>query len=212
MTVTVHGPSYSTYTRSVRLALEEKGVDYRLEEVDILKGAGQAPEHLRRHPFGKVPAFEHDGFALYETVAILRYVDEAFPGPALQPADAKDRARMSQIIAVVDSYGYGPMIQKLFIQRAVVPMMGGSADEAIVAEALPAVRKAAAALDALAADGPWLVGSALSLADLHLAPVIGYLGMTPEGKEALASCGRLGRWWRGIAERPSVKRTQPALG
>ena len=77
----IYGPAYSTYARTVRLALEEKGVDYDLVEVDLLAGATKAPEHLARHPFGKVPAFEHDGFELYETDAIMRYVDAAFPGP-----------------------------------------------------------------------------------------------------------------------------------
>ncbi|MGH6691405.1 MAG: glutathione S-transferase N-terminal domain-containing protein, partial [Gammaproteobacteria bacterium] len=77
----VYGPAYSTYTRTVRLALEEKGVDHDLVEVDLIAGATKAAEHLARHPFGKVPAFEHDGFALYETDAITRYVNEVFPGP-----------------------------------------------------------------------------------------------------------------------------------
>jgi Glutathione S-transferase len=63
----IYGPAYSTYARSVRLALEEKGVPYKLEAVDIIQGAGNAADHLRRQPFAKVPAFEHDGFALYET-------------------------------------------------------------------------------------------------------------------------------------------------
>ncbi|HSR73041.1 MAG TPA: glutathione S-transferase N-terminal domain-containing protein, partial [Kiloniellales bacterium] len=71
----VYGPGFSTYTRSARLALEEKAVAYHLEEINILEGAGQTPEHLARQPFGKVPAFEHDGFRLYETAAIMRYVD-----------------------------------------------------------------------------------------------------------------------------------------
>src|SRR5215471_17153012 len=96
----VYGPAYSTYARTTRLALEEKGVDYKLEEVDMLGGACQQPAYLARHPFGKVPAFSHDGFALYETGAIIRYVDEAFPGPKLQPADPKRRARMTQIISL----------------------------------------------------------------------------------------------------------------
>lgn len=60
----IYGPAYSTYARTVRLALEEKGVGYDLVEVDLLGGAAKAPEHLARHPFGKVPAFEHDGCEL----------------------------------------------------------------------------------------------------------------------------------------------------
>ena len=134
----LYGPNYSTYTRSARLALEEKGVAYRLVEVDFLKG--MPPEQLTRHPFGKVPAFEHDGFALYEVCAIERYVDESFPGPKLQPSDARQRARMTQIISLLDSYTYAPTVGQLVIQRLVVPMMGGSADEAAIEAALPAVR------------------------------------------------------------------------
>lgn len=91
----IYGPAYSTYARTVRLALEEKGADYDLVEVDILSGVNQTPEHLARHPFGKVPAFEHDGLALYETDAIIRYVNEAFRGTDLVPSDAAGRARMA---------------------------------------------------------------------------------------------------------------------
>ena len=92
----IYGPAYSTFARTVRLALEEKGADYDIVEVDILTGAHQTPEHLARHPFGKVPAFEHDGFALYETDAIARYVNQAFDGPELEPGDARARARMNR--------------------------------------------------------------------------------------------------------------------
>ncbi len=209
----LHGPAYSTYTRTARLALEEKGVDYKLEEVDILQGAGQAPGHLARHPFGKVPAFEHDGFRLYEAGAIARYVDESFPGPRLQPTDPKRRARMAQIVSVIDSYGYIPMISKVFVQRLVTPMLGGQADEKVIAEAVPQAEKAIAALEALAdGSGPFVCGPELSLADLHLAPVYAYFSMTPEGKKALAAAPKLNRWWQSISARPSVAKTQPKLG
>ena len=97
----VYGPNYSTYARSARLALEEKGVPYRLEEVDLMQGGTTQPAYLKRQPFAKVPAFEHDGFPLYETAAIERYVDETFPGPKLQPDDSKRRARMTQIVSVI---------------------------------------------------------------------------------------------------------------
>ena len=106
----IHGPAYSTYTRTARLALEEKGIAYQLDEVDMLAGAAKKPDHLARQPFGRVPAFTHDDLSLYETAAIARYADEAFPGPKLQPADVKRRARMMQIISIIDSYAYGSCI------------------------------------------------------------------------------------------------------
>ncbi len=63
----VFGAPYSVYLRAVRLALEEKGVPYRLEEIDIFADGGPPKDYLARHPFGRIPAFEHDGFRLYET-------------------------------------------------------------------------------------------------------------------------------------------------
>lgn len=207
----VYGPAYSTYTRTARLALEEKGVAYTLEEVDILQGAAQTPQHLARHPFGKVPAFSHDGLDLYETVAITRYIDEAFPGPKLQPADVKARARMQQIIAINDSYAYPTLISKVLIQR-IQPMLGGTTDEKVIAEAMPMVEKSVKALDSLTEPGGFLVGGALSLADLHLAPVIDYFAGTPEGAKVLPGARRLSAWWEQISKRPSVQKTKPRLG
>ena len=131
----LYGPGYSTYVRSSRLALEEKGVHYQFEEFDFFQG--MPAEQLERHPFGKVPAFQHDDFQLYETTAILRYVDEAFPGPSLQPETPRQRARMTQILSIIDGYGYGPMIGDIVIQRVVMPMMGNESDEAAISAALP---------------------------------------------------------------------------
>ena len=209
----VYGPAYSTYTRTARLTLEEKGVEYKLEEVDILQGAGQSPAHLARQPFGKVPAFEHDGFRLYETIAITRYIDEAFPGPKLQPADAKRRARMMQFMSVSDSYTYPNCIGKVVWQRGVVPLLGGKSDEKIIADAMPMVEKVVTALEALVDNtGPYLCGPDISLADLHLAPVMAYFSGTPEGNKLLSGAPRLSRWWQSMSKRPSVIKTQPKLG
>ena len=89
----VYGADYSVYVRIVRLALEEKGVAYDLVPVDAFAEGGPGEDYLRRHPFGRIPAFEHDGFSLYETGAIARYVDEAFEGPRLQPAEDRRHFR-----------------------------------------------------------------------------------------------------------------------
>ncbi|HSY85700.1 MAG TPA: glutathione S-transferase family protein [Verrucomicrobiae bacterium] len=206
----IYGPAYSTYARSVRLALEEKGVPYKLEAVDIIQGAGNAADHLRRQPFAKVPAFEHDGFALYETAAIERYVDESFPGPKLQPQDPKQRARMTQIVSVIDSYAYPALIGKCVWQRMVMPMIGQATDEGVIAEALPKIETSVAALENLAdPSGPYLCGTAPSLADLHVAPVMAYFSGTPEGQSLLAKSPKLSRWWQVMSARPSMAKTQP---
>ncbi|WP_372616745.1 glutathione S-transferase family protein [Falsiroseomonas sp.] len=211
MPVVLHGPSYSTYARTARLALEEKGVGYDLNEVDVLSGKGQAPEHLARQPWGKVPAFEHDGFSLFETFAIARYVDEAFPGPALQPADVRARARMTQICGIVDSYAYGAIVHKVFWQEVIVPMQGGTPDAAIAAEGLKVTRQVLDVLEGLAA-GDLLCGGTVSLADLHLLPVVEYLRMTKEGGAAFAAKPKLSAWWEKMNARPAVVKTRPKLG
>lgn len=214
MTVVLHGPAYSTYARTARLVLEEKGIGYELREVDILKGEAQAPSHLARHPFGKVPALEHDGFALFETFAIARYLDEAFPGPKLQPEDAKRRARMTQICNVIDSYGYGAMIGKVFWQCAIVPMQGGTPDRAVLAEGEAMAARVLDALEGLAGEGGEFLcgGGQVSLADLFLVPVMEYFAMTEPGRAALATRPRLSGWWQRLSQRASVAKTRPQLG
>ena len=208
----IYGPAYSTYARTVRLALEEKGVEYDLVEVDLLGGAAKAPEHLARHPFGKVPAFEHDGFELYETDAIIRYVNAAFPGPDLEPADARSRARMAQALGVIGGYAYPCMIGHIFIQRAVMPMMGNAADEAAIAAAIPQAETCVKALEKLIDGNAYLAGDRLSLADLLLIPVYDYISQTPEGEKLLASAPNLRRWWDSVRTRESVTKTRPQLG
>src|SRR5665213_755104 len=98
----VYGPAMSPYVWSVRLALAEKGVAHEL--ISVSPSEFREEPHVSRHPFGKVPAFEHDGFALYETQAIMRYVDEAFPAAPLQPLEVHPFARMNQIMGIVDAY------------------------------------------------------------------------------------------------------------
>jgi glutathione S-transferase len=212
MAFVVYGPNYSTYARTARLALEEKGVAHELVEVDMLSGKHHEPAHLARNPFGPVPAFEHDGFVLYETDAIIRYIDDVAPGPKLTPGNAKDRARMSQIIGINNSYAYPAIIGKLFWQRCVTPMMGGQPDDQVVKDCLPRVELCLAEIERIMGDGPWLAGPAVSLADLMLAPVAAYMTMTPESEALMAKRPGLARWWQAMSARPSMAKTAPKLG
>jgi glutathione S-transferase len=208
----VYGPSFSTYTRTARLALEEKGVGYELKPVNIMVGEGRAPEHARRHPFGKVPSFEHDGFALYETTAVVRYIDRVFPGPSLQPSDARQAARMDQIIAVIDAYAYASIIGKLVWQRLIVPMQGGQGDDGIVEGAMNTVRLCLSEFERLKGSQPFLAGPDVSLADCFLAPIFAYMTMTPDADGLLASAPGLRQWWDKMSERPSMQNTAPQFG
>lgn len=209
MAVTVYGAPYSTYTRAALIALKEKSVAYTLSEIDIFKPI--PPDYFAHQPWGKIPTLDHDGFALYETPAILRYVDETFEGPQLQPSSPKARARMMQIIGIIDSYGYGPIVTSLFVQRAAMPMMGNPSDEAAIAEALPKAEKALDAIVALQEKGGFLVGDSFTLADIHLAPVVAYLAQTPEGRAMMERRPALTAWWEKARKQPSVEATRSPL-
>jgi len=208
--VDLYGLARSVYTRIARLALEEKGVPYALHEVEIFGPDGVPAEHLARHPFGRIPALEHEGFGLYETAAIARYVDEAFGGPALQPRDARQRARMGQIVGLLDAYAYRPMVWGVFVERVGQPLRGRAPDEARIADALAASERCLVALGALAPCRPHLLGTDLTLADLHAYPMLRCLSLAPEGAALLRRHQPLWRWLDAMAARPSVQRTRTA--
>jgi glutathione S-transferase len=203
--VDLYGLTRSVYTRIARLALEEKGVEYRLHEVEIFGPDGVPAEQRERHPFGRIPALEHAGFRLYETNAITRYVDEAFAGPELQPREPKARARMNQLIGVLDAYGYRPMVWGVFVPRVLTP----APDEQGLADALRASEQCLEAIERLTDGAPQLVGAALTLADLHAYPMLWALSLAPEGNAMLARHAVLQGWLDSMALRRSVQRTTP---
>jgi glutathione S-transferase len=205
--VTLFGLARSVYTRIACLALEEKAVPYRLEEVEIFGPGGVPANHLSRHPFGRIPVLLHDTFSVYETHAICRYVDEAFPGPSLQPTTPDVRARMAQLVSLLDSYAYRPMVWGVFVQRVRIPLRGGAADEQVVAKSLGEARTALSAISSLAGESPFLAGSMLTLADLHAYPILRCLSLAPEGQAAIAEHPPLARWLGSLGGRPSVLRT-----
>jgi glutathione S-transferase len=207
--VQLFGLERSVYTRIARLALEEKGVPYALQEVEIFGPAGVPAEHLARHPFGRIPVLRHGDFMLYETASITRYVDEAFDGAPLQPATPRERARLNQIIGVLDAYAYRPLVWGVFVERISAPRAGRAPDEARIADALPACERALAALTALTVpDVPFLLGASPTLADLHAFPMLQYFALTPDGRAMLARFTRLNDWLQRMDVRASVERTR----
>jgi glutathione S-transferase len=207
MTVTVYGADYSCYVRIVRLALEEKGVPYRLVPVDIFAEEERTPEYLARHPFGKIPSFDHDGFALYEASAITRYVDAAFDGPPLLPDDPKTSARVEQLMSVCDSYVYQPLVWDVYVERLEKGSRGEASDEDRIADGLDKAKISLAAITRLMSGKAWLAGNDITLADLHLAPMMDFFLMTQEGRRMIANFPLLGAWWERMKHRPSMLAT-----
>ncbi|ESX85470.1 glutathione S-transferase family protein [Mesorhizobium sp. M0317] len=196
----VYGADYSVYVRIVRLVLAEKGIDYDLVPVDVFAAEGTPAWYFEHHPFGRIPAFEHGGFRLFETSAIARYVDEAFDGPALQPKDARTRATMNQIIGMLDAYAYRSMVWDVAVER----LEKEAPDEALVANGLRQAETVLRVLTALKPPGPWLLGDQLTLVDLHAASIIAYFVKVADGQKLLAAFADIQAWWDGIAKRPSL--------
>lgn len=205
----LYGAPYSVYVRIARLAFDEKGVAYELRPLDIFAEGGPPAGYARLQPFGKIPALEHGDFRLYETDAILRYVDEAFPGPPLQPEAPQARARMTQVMRILDNYGYPSLVWGVFVREA-----GSEADrdpEKLAAAIAPATRCLAVLEELLA--GPFFLGGAPSLADLQAAPMLTYLALAPSGRRLLAARPGLSAWLERMAGRDSLVATRfPAEG
>ncbi|HMK67516.1 MAG TPA: glutathione S-transferase family protein [Stellaceae bacterium] len=208
----VYGPAYSTYVRTVRLALEEKPASYELIDVAMLQGAHQETGFLARSPFGKVPAFSHDGFDIYETDAIVRYIDQAIPGQSLQPMDAQPRARMNQIIGIVDSFAYPNMIGRIVMHRLVRPMLGEQPDEPTIKSGIPTTELCLSEFERLMGANKFLAGDKVSLADLFVVPLYHYLALTPEGEALLKPRAKLRAWWDQMKARNGVTTTEPKFG
>ena len=205
--ITLYGFNGSTYVRTVKMLLAEKGVtDIEQIPLNVLAGEPKSPEHLQRHPFGKVPVLEHDGMRILETSAITRYLNDVLPGPSLIPATPKDRARMDMVIGLLDSYGYGALIGGVAAYHLFPDFVGGKNDAARQA-GLENGRKALELAMQTRGSSPFIAGE-LSLADLYLAPIAAYLAMTPD-RDALFAVPGFEAWWTAVQDRPSFKSTPP---
>jgi glutathione S-transferase len=202
----VHSVPGSPFGRAVLATLEEKGAPYRISAVKSAER--HSPEHLARHPFGRVPVLQHGDFWLYETQAILRYIDRVAEGPRLTPDDARAAARMDQLMNINDWYLFMGANRIIGFERIVAPrLLGKAPDGAAIAAAMPGARTVLREIARLLGENPFLAGSELSLADLIVAPQMEFLSQTPEWAELGAPHQNLCAWLRWMGERPSFQAT-----
>ena len=206
--INVYGIPGSPFLRSVEIALKEKDLPYQLHA--MAPGQHKEPEHLARHPFGRIPAFEHDGFAIYETQAIIRYLDDLLPSPPLVPGNAEARARMNQVIGIIEWYFFPKAAAPIAFNRIIGPrLLGLPSDEAAIAEALPMAETCFAVLDGILGDKAYFTGDSVSIADIMLAAQLDLLGDCPEGRQLIAGTSNLSAWLERMKARPSFSATEP---
>ncbi len=189
MNLRIHGYPVSTWTRTACMACIEKQLDYEL--VPLARGG---EDHTRMHPFARMPVLELDGRFITESLAIASYLDEAFDGPSLQPADLGRRTAMREWMSRCGDYGFREVVR--LIPRDRVPSD----------EELAGARAVLQRFDALIGSEPFLAGSAISLADLYLAPQVS--NAREKAPELLESLDALNGWFELMLGRESFRRTR----
>jgi glutathione S-transferase len=203
---TVYSVPGSPFGRAVLATLVEKGAAYRFAAV--LPGSLKSEPHILRHPFGRVPVLDHEGFMLYETQAILRYLDRVLGGASLTPSDARAAGCMDQVMNICDWYLFRDVNAVIGFQRIIAPrLLGLPTDEKAIAEAMPKGLATFLELSRLLGSKPFFAGDDLSLADLQIAPHIDFLSATPEWQVLTANTPNLVAWLQRMNARDSFKAT-----
>jgi glutathione S-transferase len=199
---TLYGASYSVYVRIARVILEEIGIPYQLVEVDIFKPSTVPTDYRQRHPFAKIPSFEHEGLRLFETDAIARYAVALSRAHHLLLETPQQQARVIQIMRIADHYAYPRLVWGVFVEETDHGRAGELTDEE--------VGRAHTVLTVLAGflEEPFFMGERLSLADLWAAPMMVLLRLVPTGRALLSEFPSLKRWLRVVQGRASMQATR----
>jgi glutathione S-transferase len=198
-TLKIHGLPPSTFTRTVRLACHEKGIDY--EMVDAMPGSIDA-----LNPFRKIPAITHGDVTLYESIAILRYLERTFPGPRLWPEDSLAAAVCDQWASAVSDSLVNAALRYMASRFGFLPVPAEMAQKYLdkTVELVPIFERQLG-------KHRFLAGEALTAADLYLFPLYAYFPDIAELRAIAVKSPNLNRWAAEMAARPSVRATEPSL-
>jgi glutathione S-transferase len=204
----LHGFPVSPHVRSIRIALIEKGIDYRYNEIGLDHLASD--EYAKLHPFRKMPVLQQENFVIYETPAILGYIDEAFDGVSLQPTDPKARAQMRKWISISSNYLYPVGVMQLFLQRIMFPIMGNESDQTVVENSIITIAPYLDVIEHELVD-TFLVGNTLSLADIITGAMVSYINMAKEGSALIEARPKTAAWLSHLSQRASFQQSLASL-
>lgn len=197
--IKLYGHPASTCTRKVLATLAETGTPYEMVVVDFATGEHKKEPHLSRQPFGKVPALDDDGFQMYESRAMCRYLN-AKAGGKLVPSDARGLALMEQWISFETSYFTSPVMK--FVYQHI---FGRAQEPAVLEQASAELDHVLKLMDARLGQSAYLAGDAFTLADICFLPYIEYAMATPL-KEKFSGFSNVMTWWNRCSERPSWRK------
>jgi glutathione S-transferase len=197
----LHYHPFSTFARRVRIVLIEKGIPAELVEVDMMARAHKGPAYLALNPYGRVPTLEEDGFVLYESTAILEYLEATHPTPPLVPADARGRALVSMHMKLCDLQ-LARQTGTIIFPKRFLPK--DRWDEKAMAQAKKDIEMHLNILGAQLEGKQYLVADRYTLAEVCYTPFVEFLPLmeiTPPPTVAA--------WVSRMLERPSAKETRP---
>ncbi|PTL84120.1 glutathione S-transferase family protein [Vitiosangium sp. GDMCC 1.1324] len=200
----LYGNPMSTCTRKVLTTLAEKGHEAQFVLIDLAKGQQKSPEYMAKQPFGVVPYLEDDGLSMYESRAIIRYLDAKLAGPKLTPSDLPSLARMEQWISIEHSY-FSPNAMGIVMELFFKPMRGLTPDMDKVNKGRDGSARALDVADRALMSQAHLAGDKFSLADICWMPYLQYLSATPHGN-LITERPHVKSWWQRISTRPSWKK------
>lgn len=195
--IVFHSMEGSSYLWSMMQIAAEKGVPFELKILAL-----HSPEHLKMHPFGKMPVMQHGDVFLYESLAIAHYIDKAFDGPVLQPSDALGQAEVLRWISIVNAYVF-PVMNRFFKERIVKPSWKFDVDTAFVESAIEPLKLQVRLINEAVSKDSFLVGDRLTLADCFLFPNFLFYSLTPEGAALIADAKGATAWLKRMQARPS---------
>lgn len=198
------GVPQSNFVRVVRMAAHEKGVPY-----DFIPAAPHSPEVKEIHPAGKIPVMRHGDVTLFESRAIVHYIDEHFAGPPLtlgdKHADAKVEQWISYVTTVIDQ-----LLVRRYLFAYIFPKTADKKpDRALIDELVPKVAREIEVLDGAINGNGYLVGDRFSLADMYLLPIVHFARRLPESGEFIGKTKNLAPYYERHKERESFKATEP---
>ncbi|MDQ1817835.1 glutathione S-transferase family protein [Massilia sp. CCM 9210] len=196
--------SLSSNARRVLMVAEQLGLPLDIVNVDLMSEGDRTRLH-EINPNGKLPVLQDGDFLLWESCAIMQYLCDITPGQQLYPQDARVRADVNRWL-FWGSQHFAETVSILSFENLWKGMIGmGEADPAEVARAEGELRKLGAVLDGHLAQHDWLVGEALSLADIAVVAPLMYL---EQAKLPLGDFVHLMRWFDRLRQRDLWKNTE----
>ncbi|KAJ7828746.1 glutathione S-transferase [Mycena olivaceomarginata] len=198
----LYGAKIAMCTRRVATVLHEHKVPFELIQIDLMAGEHKTPAYLKNQPFGQIPYIDDDGFILYETRAICRYIAAKYSERGLIPTEPKANAVFEQA-ASVELTNFDPSASLIAIELFKQTYFGAVPDQALVDAQLEILDKKLDAYDVILSKQRYLAGDNLTLVDLFHVPYAPMIGAG--GTDLLTRKPNVARWYKELVELPSWK-------